>query len=98
MLAFLWAVEHFHMYLYGRKEFELVTDHKPLEVIFSTRAKPCARIERWVLRIQAYNFKIVYRSGKSNIADPFSRLCVETKAINHIIDPIQSLMEYSIVE
>lgn len=45
-LALIWAVEHFNMYLYGKEEFELVTDHKPLEVIFSHRSKPCARIER----------------------------------------------------
>ncbi|XP_073959776.1 uncharacterized protein [Choristoneura fumiferana] len=29
-LALVWAVEHFHMFLYG-KEFDLITDHKPLE-------------------------------------------------------------------
>ncbi|CAK1599301.1 unnamed protein product [Parnassius mnemosyne] len=73
-LALVWAIEHFHMYLYGKK-FELITDHKPLEVIFGTRSKPCARIERWVLRLQAYDYKVIYKPGKSNIADPLSRLC-----------------------
>ncbi|XP_043471652.1 uncharacterized protein K02A2.6-like [Leptopilina heterotoma] len=75
-LALVWAMEHFHMYLYGKNEFELVTDHKPLEVIFNSRSKPCARIERWVLRLQAYNYKVVYQPGKMNIADPLSRLCM----------------------
>lgn len=73
-LALVWAIEHFHMYLYGKK-FELVTDHKPLEVIFGTRSKPCARIERWVLRLQSYDYKVIYKPGKSNVADPLSRLC-----------------------
>ncbi|CAK1581829.1 unnamed protein product [Parnassius mnemosyne] len=73
-LALVWAIEHFHMYLYGKK-FELITDHKPLEVIFGTRSKPCARIERWVLRLQAYDYKVIYKPGKSHIADPLSRLC-----------------------
>lgn len=77
-LALVWAVEHFHIYLYGKDVFELVTDHKPLEVIFGPRSKPCARIERWVLRLQAYNYKVVYRPGKSNIADPLSRLCTSS--------------------
>ena len=74
-LALVWAVEHFRMYLYGKETFDLVTDHKPLEVIFGDRSKPCARIERWVLRLQAYNFKVIYRPGKTNIADSLSRLC-----------------------
>ena len=58
-LALVWAVERFHFYLYG-KQFELITDHKPLEVIFGPHFRPCARIERWVLRLQSYDFKVVY--------------------------------------
>lgn len=77
-LALVWAIEHFRMYLYGLKGFELITDHKPLEVIFGPRSKPSARIERWVLRLQGYNYKTIYRPGKNNLADPFSRLCVNS--------------------
>lgn len=66
-LALVWAVERFHFYLFGRT-FELVTDYKALEIIFSPKSKPCARIERWVLRLQSYKFKVVYKSGKNNIA------------------------------
>lgn len=73
-LALVWAVEHFDMYLFGKDSFELCSDHKPLEVIFGPKSKPCARIERWVLRLQSYNFKIVYVPGKKNIADSLSRL------------------------
>ncbi|GBP88987.1 Retrovirus-related Pol polyprotein from transposon 297 [Eumeta japonica] len=72
-LALVWAVEHFHIFLYGKK-FELITDHKPLEVIFGTKSKPCARIERWVMRLQSYDHKVVYQPGKTNIADSLSRL------------------------
>lgn len=72
-LALVWAVERFHYYLYGRS-FGLITDHKPLEVIFGHRSKPCLRIERWVLRLQSYKGTVIYKSGKSNIADPLSRL------------------------
>ncbi|XP_062541036.1 uncharacterized protein K02A2.6-like [Armigeres subalbatus] len=74
-LALVWAVERFHFYLYGRS-FELITDHKPLEAIFGSRSKPCARIERWVVRLQSYKARVIYRPGKSNIADPISRLAI----------------------
>lgn len=73
-LALVWAVERFYYYLAGL-EFELVTDHKPLEAIFKPTSKPPARIERWVLRLQSFKFKILYQSGKLNIADSLSRLC-----------------------
>lgn len=56
-------------------EFELATDHKPLETIFKPTSKPPARIERWLLRLQAYRFQVMYKSGKENIADSISRLC-----------------------
>ena len=72
-LGLVWACEKFHPYIYG-KCFELLTDHKPLEAIYAPKSKPCARIERWVLRLQPYEFKVIHLPGKNNIADPLSRL------------------------
>ena len=72
-LSLVWACERFHAYLYFT-DFELLTDHKPLECLFSPKSKPCARIERWVLRLQPYKFKVRYISGSKNIADSLSRL------------------------
>lgn len=74
-LALVWAVERFKLYLLGI-QFDLETDHKPLEVIFGKTSRPCARIERWVLRLQAFNYKVIYRRGKTNLADVLSRLPV----------------------
>lgn len=72
-LAIVWSIERFHFYLIGCS-FTLVTDHKPLMCIFNPSSKPCARIERWVLRLMPYEFVVKYRRGKDNIADPLSRL------------------------
>ena len=72
-LALVWACKKSHAYVYGMK-FDLVNDHKPLEAIYGPRSKPCARIERWVLRMQPYDFHVVHIPGTQNIADPLSRL------------------------
>ena len=54
-LALVWSCERFHVYLYGA-DFDLLTDHKALEFIFSPRSKLSARIERWMLRLQSYRY------------------------------------------
>lgn len=58
-LALVWGIEKFQLYLLGT-DFKLITDCKPLDFLFSCRSKPCPRIERWVLRVQAYRFEVVY--------------------------------------
>ena len=60
----------------------LVTDHKPLEVIYGPHSKPCARIERRVICLQPYDFWVMYAPGQSNVADPLSCLLSQNKATN----------------
>lgn len=73
-LGIIWRCERFHINLIGSK-FELWTDHRPLEYIFSTKSKPwSARIEQWVLCIQSFDYVMKYISRKRNIADSLSSL------------------------
>ncbi|XP_022815233.1 uncharacterized protein K02A2.6-like [Spodoptera litura] len=92
-LALVWAVEHFKIFLFG-KEFDLITDHKPLEFLFGQKSKPCARVERWVLRLQAFRYNIKYKPGKVNIADPLSRLCeYQNIPSGNVEDYVQQIVE-----
>ena len=72
-LAIVWAVERLHIYLYG-EHFTVYTDCKPVQLILSNRkSKPPARIERWNLRLQEYDFSIVHTKGTDNPSDFMSR-------------------------
>ena len=72
-LAIVWAMERLHTYLYGG-HFTLLTDCKPVELILNNRkSRPPARIERWHLRLQEYNFSTVHTKGQDNPSDFLSR-------------------------
>ncbi|XP_003731307.2 uncharacterized protein K02A2.6-like [Strongylocentrotus purpuratus] len=74
-LACIYACEHWHMYLYGRK-FTLRTDHQALTTLLSTSGsghRPL-RIYRWSDRLHQYDFKVEYLAGSRNrVADMLSR-------------------------
>lgn len=72
-LALVWCVEKFYIYLYGI-EFEILTDCKALIYLFTPRSRPCARIERWVLRLQGFDYVVTHIPGDQNQADVLSRL------------------------
>lgn len=74
-LSLVWGVEKFKYYLHGIS-FELITDCKALEFLFTPKSTPCARLERWILRLMSFKFKVIHKSGKQNIADALSRLGV----------------------
>lgn len=68
------AIQHFRHYIEGTK-FRVVTDARSLLWLFNIGAETGnAKLMRWALRIQAYDFDLEYRKGKSNItADCLSR-------------------------
>ncbi|KAG7157977.1 hypothetical protein Hamer_G014843 [Homarus americanus] len=50
-----------------------MTDQRALTTIFSPKGKPSARILRWILRMQQYDFKVQHMKGSDNPADILSR-------------------------
>ena len=81
-LALVYGVMKFHMYLYGRQSFKLITDHKPLLAIFGPKAElltlVAARLQMYAVILAAYSYSLEYRST-TNIgnADALSRLPVD---------------------
>jgi len=75
MLAVVWGCKHFRPYLYGRK-FTVVTDHRTLVWIFNVK-DPTSRLLRWRLKLEEYEYDIVYKRRSSNTnADVLSRIHV----------------------
>lgn len=82
LLAIVWAVKHFRPYLFGKK-FTIITDHQPLKWLFSSK-DPSSRLVRWRLKLEEYQYEIVYKPGRLNSnADALSRIYAnETDTIN----------------
>ena len=78
-LCLKWSVtKKFHDYLYGN-QFEVFTDNNPLTYVL-TSAKLDATGHRWLAALSSYDFKLTYRSGRSNgDADGLSRRPQETQ-------------------
>ena len=72
-LGIVFGCERFKHFVYGIA-FTVETDHKPLLTLYSPRCQdPPTRIYRWALRLQDFDFHLVFKAGKSNIADILSR-------------------------
>lgn len=102
LLAIVWGVKYFRPYLYGRK-FNIVTDHKPLVWLFNAK-DPSSKIVRWRLRLEEYDYEILYKKGTSNTnADALSRIeineCLANKKFKYpeTIDSLKQINsnEYS---
>ncbi len=63
-LSLVFGLAKFHTYLYERR-FVLVTDHKLLTTIFGHEkgipAVAAVRLQRWALKLSAYNYQIEFR-------------------------------------
>lgn len=72
LLAIVLAIENFHHLVFGH-ELTVISDHQPLLWVASAK-KLNARIARWLIRLNIYQFRIVYRKGRLHgNADALSR-------------------------
>ena len=62
MLAVVFSVKCFHLYLYG-SNFTVYTDHKPLLGIYKRQKLVTTRTERWRLWLIPYDMTLKYRPG-----------------------------------
>lgn len=94
-LACLWACEHWHFYLYGRR-FTLVTDHQALKTLLTAGGsghRPL-RLHRWSDRLFQYTFDVVFRPGRENrVADWLSRSFDEIETAMPATDAITVIDE-----
>lgn len=85
-MAIHWALNHWRVYLLGRK-FTVVTDHAALKWLFSpTRRDPHHRHDRLILDLQQFDFVVTHRAGTAHgNADSLSRVAdlIEQPSVGH---------------
>lgn len=75
--AVMWGMEKFAYELRGRR-FHCITDHKALERIREKPEFANNRVNRWIEKMQDYDFTAEYRKGSDLItADALSRIYEE---------------------
>nr|GEX58791.1 hypothetical protein [Tanacetum cinerariifolium] len=87
MLAVMYAFEKFRSYLIMNKSI-VYTDHSALKYLF-TKKDAKARLLRWILLLQEFDFKVIDTKGVKNyVADHLSRL---EKPYENVFDPKKSM-------
>lgn len=69
LLSIVFALQKWRVHLLGH-HFTILTDHKILAYVNSCRLLS-ARITRWVLALQEFDFEIQYISGKDNLVQGY---------------------------
>jgi len=87
LTAIVCGCKQLMQYIWGRK-FAIVTYHKPLAWIFKMN-DPSSRIMRLKLKLQEFDYTIVYRKGKENgNSDGLSRMFSEAVSEGAIINAL----------
>ena len=95
ILAMVWACECFNMFIYGWN-FELQTDHKLVEYVsIFTEIKAFRSCGTVGSLLASLSLKVIYRPGRTNIADALSRLncrvpCGDGEHYNHVRSVVEN--------
>ena len=91
-LAILWGCEQFRVFV-AAQPFVVETDHKSLEWLL--KAEKPARLVRWAIRLNEYNFTIKAKAGKLNVtADALSRLPISDNSFQYDAEKIDENLAY----
>lgn len=97
LLSIVWSCKVHRPYLFGNK-FKIYTDHRPLVWLFNLK-EPNSKLIRWRLKLEEYDFEIIYKNGKQNTnADALSRIQLNNNETDSIVnnpgDVNQDVLDY----
>lgn len=81
-MSIIHAVEQFRPYVEGN-HFTILTDHSALKCLNNTK-DPHGRLARWAMRLQQFDYEILYRQGKENVVPDALSRAVEFEDISII--------------
>jgi hypothetical protein len=67
------SLKVFRPYIQSKFQTQIFTDHRALEWLLS-KQDVSRREARWLEEISRYNLKLSYIPGRTNVADPISRV------------------------
>jgi transposase InsO family protein len=73
LLAVVHSLKVFRPYIQSKFQTQIFTDHRALEWLLS-KQDVSRREARWLEEISRYNLKLSYIPGRTNVADPVSRV------------------------
>ena len=97
-LAIAWGCHHFPMYLLG-SHFKVKTDQKPLLPTFNKpTSQASARTENWRLKLQSFDFEVLYSRGDLNPANYMSRHLQGTSHCDLIADFAEQYVNFIVTQ
>lgn len=93
LLSIIYATKYFRPYIFGRK-FRIITDHKPLQWLMNLK-EPNSRLVRWRLKLEEFDYEIVYKKGKQNTnADALSRIEIYPTEVDQTETDVPPILQY----